>query len=217
MFGVGAIFGPLIAKPFLVNFEDFQPRTEKTDRASNNVNLTDHSKDEDSFKLHWPYGIASMYTLLTVISFSIVYIKTRKSEILPTKLKETTLDQEKVNSKWRIVVVIVSTLFCHFYFALILVCGTFLMTFVVKCDLHLDKSTGAVMNSFFWITFTFFRLPSIWIMHKIGLEKSILVNLSLMILANLVLVPFGNSNIYALWIGIALIGKFTSAVYSQSN
>ena len=202
MFGIGAIAGPLIAKPFLVNTDS----PELVDQHAT-ANITQQVVNREDLMVQWPYVITSVYTFITVSCLAMVYFRTRKSDTTPTKLTETVVDTTKVNAMWRLVVIIVSTIFCHFYFALQLVSGTFLMAYVVKCDLHVDKSSGALMNSLFWVTFTVFRLPSIWIMKKIGLEKSIIVNLVITVFANIVLVPFGNSNIYALWIGMALIGK----------
>jgi len=206
MFGVGSILGPLLAKSFLVNDESLELSTNVTNFKSNtDANSTTYFKEE--IMVQWPYMIVSAYTLVVVSIFAIVYIRSSEADLSSTKVVEEEIDSTKISPKWRLICVCVSTLFCHFMFALELIVGSFAMTYVVNCDLKLDKPTGALMNTVFWLTFTVSRIPAIWISRKFGLETTIVINLVITVLANCILVPFGNSNVNALWCGLALIGE----------
>jgi len=208
MFGVGSILGPLLAKPFLVNDELLELSNNDTQcNSSGTVNNSTDICAEEEIMVQWPYLIVSLYTLVTVSIFAIVYFRSNEVDLSSSKVVDEVTDSSKINPKWRLINICISTVFCHFMFALELIVGSFLMTFVVNCDLKLDKPTGALMNSVFWFAFTVARLPGIYISKKFGLETTIIINLILTALANFILVPFGNSSVIALWCGLALIGE----------
>lgn len=119
------------------------------------------------------------------------------------------------NTATRYIIISLATLFMHVYCGLELAFGTLITSYAVKCDLKLDKSTGAVMASVYWAFFTFFRLFAIFFADIIGAEKNIFFNFILIAASNLLLIPFGGTNIYALWAGIILMGLGTSSIWAS--
>jgi fucose permease len=121
----------------------------------------------------------------------------------------------KMNRRVRLTIIVLATIFMHVYCGLELMFGTLITSYAVKCDLQLDKATGAVMASVYWAFFTFFRLFAIFFADIIGAENNIYFNFSLIALSNFFLLPFGGSNVYCLWIGIVLMGLGTSSIWAS--
>ena len=113
----------------------------------------------------------------------------------------------------KIIIVGLAALFMHCAFGVELSFGGLLTTFVVKSDMHLSKTTGSYMTSFYWGSFTFFRLFSVIMVNFISSRAMMHVSLCLIALGNMVLLPFGNHYEWALWVGSGLMGIGVSSVY----
>lgn len=59
------------------------------------------------------------------------------------------------------------------------------------------------INSIYWATFSFTRVFTVMYIDYIGAEKNIILQLSICMLANVFLLPFGNSHAWCLWAGNA--------------
>ena len=92
--------------------------------------------------------------------------------------------------------------------------GSYLTTFAVKCHLKLSKADGAHLTTLFWSTFTLFRIATVFYITLIGNEINIFASLSVILAANVLLVPFADNNVYLLWTGVALIGIGVSSVWA---
>ena len=194
----------------------------------------------DDVALGVPYGVIGAFMLINCIIFTYLYIEYRETKPHPSRMISSSsgttgslavIDSEhnlkgsscangtvivKTNStSTRYIIISLATLFMHVYCGLELAFGTLITSYAVKCDLHLDKSTGAVMASVYWAFFTFFRLFAIFFADIIGAEKNIYFNFSLIAASNLLLIPFGDSNVYALWAGIILMGLGTSSIWAS--
>ena len=102
----------------------------------------------------------------------------------------------------------------HIYYGLQISFGSFLMTFVVKSQqLGLSKTDGAYISTLFWLTFTLQRIVAVTLLDKLSHEMSILLSLSIVLLANVFLAPFANSDATMLWIGVGLIGVGMSSIW----
>ena len=112
------------------------------------------------------------------------------------------------------IVITLTMMFMHIYYGLELTFGSFLVTFAVESNLNLSKKDGAQLTSLFWATFTFWRLTTIFYIEYIGNEMNILFALSVILVGNVILVPFANSSVLCLWIGVAFIGLGTSSIWS---
>jgi hypothetical protein len=115
---------------------------------------------------------------------------------------------------YKIVVIALALLFSHIYYGLLLAFGSFLVSFVVESDLSLSKKEGTRLTSLFWGTFTFWRLTTLFYHEFVGNENLIIMSLLIVIAGNIVLIPFGNSSVICLWIGVGVIGLGISSVWS---
>ena len=122
-------------------------------------------------------------------------------------------DKKKSHGFYKGVVIILMMMFAHVSYGLELTLGQFLVTFAVDSDLHLSKSQGTRLTSLFWGTFTFWRLTTIFYIEYIGHELNLLASLAIILIGNVFLVPFGNSNELCLWIGVAIIGLGASSMW----
>lgn len=118
-------------------------------------------------------------------------------------------------NNWKVAVVLMSTVFMHIYYGLEITFGTFVTTYAAKSPLHLETTEGAFITSIFWATFTFWRLPTIFYVEWLGPIKTILFNLIVLLIGNLILVPFAATNSWALYAGTALVGLGASPIWAS--
>jgi len=127
-------------------------------------------------------------------------------------------DYEKMTKQYRFYkgfVIILTVMFMHIYYGLEITFGSFLTTFAYESDLHLKKSDGAHMTSLFWGTFTFFRVLTVFYIEYVSAETNILFSLMVVLAANVLLIPFGNTSELCLWIGVGLIGVGISSIWAS--
>lgn len=224
MFGLGCFHAPLLAKPFLL--ELLEPLSNVTTTVLSEDNSTTDYQDYifpeytvDDTALEVPYGVIACFMLINAIIFSYLFIKYRETKPHPSRVSNETKEKLgggfAVNPRTRYSIICLATVFMHVYCGLELAFGTLITSYAVKCDLKLDKATGAVMASVYWAFFTFFRLFAIFFADVIGAEQNIYFNFILIALSNFFLIPFGNSNIYCLWAGIILMGLGTSSIWAS--
>ena len=116
--------------------------------------------------------------------------------------------------RWKILTVILTLVFMHIYLGVEISFGSFLTTFAVKCKLQLSKADGAHLTTLFWSTFTLFRILTVFYIDYIGQEMTIFASLIVILISNIFLVPFSESNLAVLWIGVALIGAGISSIWA---
>ena len=115
---------------------------------------------------------------------------------------------------YKAIVITLALLFSHIYYGLLLAFGSFLVSFAFECDLNLSKKEGTRLTSLFWGTFTFWRLTTLFYHEYLGNEKLIQMSLAIVLVGNVFLIPFGNSSVTCLWIGVGIIGLGISSVWS---
>lgn len=220
-FGLGCFHAPLLAKPFLLELLEPLGNSTTSDNVTG-VEYQDYVFPEytvDDVALEVPYGVIAVFMLINSLIFFTLFMKYRVTKPHPSRLASDALEKLggafAMNKKTRYTVVCLATLFMHVYCGLELAFGTLITSYAVKCDLKLDKATGAVMASVYWAFFTFFRLFAIFFADIIGAEANIYFNFMLIALSNFFLIPFGNSNIYCLWAGIVLMGLGTSSIWAS--
>ena len=230
-FGSGALLAPMIAEPFLI----IRNETEE--------NILEHSNETriyhpENVRLLTPYAVIAGYLVFNAVINFLIYKKypvttehpsraAKQEPEAPEQLesvdgkqfkKMTVMEPEIVYNKnyknWKILTILLTLLFMHIYLGLEISFGSFLMTFSVKSDLKLTKATGAHLTTLFWATFTFIRLGTILVIQWAGNCAIILISMSIVLIANVILAPFGNSNETLLWAGVALIGMGMSSVWA---
>ena len=115
----------------------------------------------------------------------------------------------------KVFVVVMSVAFMHIYYGLEITFGTFLTTFCHESPLHLATTEGATVTSTFWATFAFWRLPTIFIVDSFGPIKTVVFNLIVLVIGNIILVPWASSHRWALYTGTALIGLGASPIWAS--
>ena len=208
-FGLGCFVAPLLVRPFLL------PLTEE-DIASGVTNFS--ANDVTVWK---PYmGIACMMAITSVFLFYLYIFK----RITPDKVDSVNQSTEVVSEvsfppsakqvRIRVGTYAAGMLFMFFYCGIEIALGSYLPAFAVKCDLHLSKSDGALLASVFWITFTFSRLATIFYIDIVGPRNNLIMALSMILISNIFLIPFGNSIEWCLWLGVALNGVGMSSIWA---
>lgn len=163
-----------------------------------------------------PYALIAGYMVFCTLIFGVVYVLYKDTPPHPSRLQATAQEEKSKVPTWiKLTIILTMALFLHLHCGLVIAYGQLLTTYGVNCDLKLDKQTGALMSSLFWGTFTFFRLFAIFFVDIIGAEKNIIFNLVLCSVSCIFLVPFGNSSVWCLWVGIALMGLGTSSIWAS--
>lgn len=223
MFGSGSLIAPLIAEPFLVK------RNETLIKEGIAVY-------DQATKLFYPYSVIAVLLAINAVVMFVVYRlfpeteehhsrKRRREEEESNKRQQeqqqvTQLqvqeDEKRVKSykRWKVFVLVLTLFFMHIYLGLEISFGSFLMTFAVNSSLKLSKATGAHLTTLFWSTFTFIRVLTILVIGWAGNRGVILTSLTLVLSANALLTPFGDSNQLLLWLGVGMIGIGMSSVWA---
>lgn len=239
-YGVGALFAPMIASPFLVEKDDME--------SMNPSNTTSEEVfHPEMTMLVWPYSIVGAFLLLSSIFAGVVWRISPETTAHPSRvtarpdvtahdnpafemnedgdgktgkrenpLQDVGIDRRSTQ-KYRIsklVVILLVLVFMHIYLGLEISFGFFLTSFAVKSDLKLSKATGAQLTTTFWSTFTLFRILTVFYIEYLGQVGVITGSLVVILVANGFLVPFGNTNLPLLWTGVGLIGVGISSVWA---
>lgn len=225
-------FGSTVFDSSNMNLTDIE--NENTTLAFSVQEVTRGHRPED-VKLIYPYSVIAVFYLCVSALFLVLWRMSPQTPQHPSRdmvslppSKEpihveggnekailSKEESERALKKYRILVIFLVTLFMHLYCGIENTFGSFISPFAVKCDLHLSQQTGALISSIFWVSFTFFRLTTVFYIDFVGAEKNIMANLALALVANVVMVPFGNKSEWALWTGSSLMGLGLSSIYAS--
>ncbi|KAI1281206.1 Major facilitator superfamily domain-containing protein 4A [Halotydeus destructor] len=210
-FGLGSLVAPLLASPFLsagdVPVEGLPSDTDQEGGLCIKGNVS----------IRIPYAIIGSASLALAIVFAYLFCFSRQTDEHPSRLdKKDSVGGAKVVAWKKNMVLTVAGLFLFTLLGLEIGMGSFATSFAVKSDNHLSKRVGAYMTSLYWFTYTFFRLFALLFINRISISLNIALELGILVLANIILVPFGNSSEWCLWVGVALIGIGTSTLNLSS-
>lgn len=226
-FGLGALTGPLIAGNFL---RDIREPNLQSDQSNSTSYFTQYVSSD--INLITPYSIVSataiicstlsiilgkLYPVLKPHPSRLIQDSTNNSidKQIETQKTEKELKDESSFKKWRIIVIIISSLFMPLYYGVEVSYGSYVPAFATFSKLHLDPNTAALVASTFWCTFTFFRLFAAFYIQYTGPELNIALSLIVMLSANVVIIPFGENYPIAIWIATILAGIGTSSVWAS--
>lgn len=233
MYGVGSLIAPLMAQPFL---------TTAPEHLITLSNTTDTQQHDTALQLIYPYSILAGFMAFNAIFSLVIWIfypdtpthpsrklaegSTEEVDEQPEEMIETKSDmavQIEIPSKsetdiehygvWKILTIVLAIIFMHVYFGLQVSFGSYLMTYAVNCDLKLSKTTGALLTTLYWTTFTVTKVGAIFFVNCLGHEVSILLSLGLMMIAGSFLLPLANHDATSLLAGVALEGIGVSSIF----
>lgn len=213
MYGLGSLAAPLIAEPFLVA----QPAAVLPvggDDSDQDMSIMPVATET---KLFYPYTILAILIFFNSIFFFTVWL-TQENDRNPTASNAAADSGHNASARsvrlrrlCSVVIVILVLIFMHVYLGIEVSIGSFLLTYAVQSDLHLDKKTAAYLTSLFWLTFTFTKLAVALVVLRVGNEFIIWVSLILVIVSNLLLLLW--SSAIGVTMGVALMGIGISGVF----
>lgn len=214
-FGLGCLLAPLVVRPFLL------PVTEEMMLEGNSP------FSREDVMIRWPFVVVAVVLGFSSLLWFYIYFfmkgmpPTEGDTACPSKDGSTTSigsnsSTEKETTKQKVLrysANLTGMIFVFFYCGIEVALGSYLTPFAVKSDMHLSKSTGALMSSTYWMTFTFARLATIFYIDFVGPRNNLIIALALIAGSNIFLTPFGNTIEWCLWAGISLIGIGMSSVW----
>ncbi|KAI1282601.1 Major facilitator superfamily domain-containing protein 4A [Halotydeus destructor] len=211
-FGFGALVAPLLASPFLSAGEA------PLEGLSGNLTAQIAERcNPEELRIHIPYAILGGSCILFAVLFVYLFCYHRDTDEHPSRHVKSEEDMATDNKKGLVctkrVVIALAAMFLFTLLGFEVGMGSFITSFAVMSNLHLTKLVGAYMTSFYWFTYTAFRLLAIPLIDKIGMYRNITIELGILIVANIFLVPFGNSVEWCLWVGAGLVGVGISTLW----
>lgn len=207
-FGLGGFSAPLLVRPFLLS------------------NLDDSNEDIEQMWSPSDVQVQYAYYIIALVLASsagfFLYVYVFHTETPPMKDADT-VDIPDYDSRvkeslkirfFRGTIYANAALFMCFYCGIEIALGSYLTPFGVKCDLHLEKKTAALMSSIYWIAFTFSRLATIFYIDYIGPKNNLIMALGLVLISNIFLTPFGDKYEWCLWVGVSLNGIGMSSIWA---
>lgn len=198
-----------------------------------NQTLPTHTFGRQDLLIQWAYAFVSVYNAIIFVVFVVVYLGKRSNKAHPSRLAAIQSQAEAsycestgqlksslpncslaFPAKSRILVIIMSTLFMHVYCGLEISFGSLLATFAVKSSLQMNKSLSSFITSLYWGTFTFFRILTMFAITYFKPRTLLLINIAIIMSSNAFLLPFGDTHLWALWTGVALMGLGCSSVFA---
>lgn len=103
----------------------------------------------------------------------------------------------------------------HMQYGLELTFGSFLTAFSVNSNVNMSSRDGAQVTFIYWASFTFWRLFTIFYIRYTGPRLGIMMNLAILVIGNIIMIPFGFYNEWALYTGVVLIGIGQSPLWGS--
>lgn len=190
--------------------------------------LTDHEKnftlrlnetdtddiDSTSTNLKYIYSIIGGFSYLVTFLFMLLYLLTSNEEKYSGEKKD-----ENLKSPGRLFTCIVGFLtgiLIFIYAGIEIGYAQMLVTYAVKGNLKLSKSTGSYMTSVFWGTFTFSRGLGIFLSLYFSCLTLMIGDLVLTIIAGVILLVLGTTSETFLWIGTATLGLALASFFPSA-
>ncbi|XP_054710077.1 sodium-dependent glucose transporter 1-like [Uloborus diversus] len=213
-FGLGGLIAPLIAAPFLGNYNEFQSASfnyENITSFTNNV--TDQLHGEEFFynvpKITYAYSIVGAAVFLVVLLYLSTFV------ISPTD-EYSEKDETKSSIKQNPFFFVLAT---SLVFAMLFIqTGTeigyaqMLTPYAVKGKLKLPTKTGSYITSAFWAAFSISRFCSVFMAIKFTNLTLIIYDIIVTSVAAVVLTAFSNQ-VWALWLSSVLFGIGTASFF----
>jgi hypothetical protein len=230
MIGIGSLLAPVIAEPFLIKQEDSFFVEEARSWDLEGWNTTSESAVGQETMLIYPYSfIAAVLAFNALFSLSL-YCKygssiKGSSQIENTEVHVSVEDAKKIEAEfgslppssvccavsYKNIVIALAVILIHLFYGIQVCFGSFLMTFSVNSSLNLSKSTGALLTTIYWSSYTFFKLPVMLLMRSNG--KILMMSLTGVLTASILLM-MSEMDERILWTGVVLLAASMSPVWA---
>ena len=201
--GFGACISPLIVRPLLLQ------------AASEEEQLL--LKPEDVMVQYAYFIIGTVIGLAGAACFTVYcfYPEEQNVKIARSQSESASMLESLCISMTRWICFLLAMIFMFFMCGLEVSYGSFIMPFALSAVIQVDKKTGALMQSIFWMCFTFGRLVTCFYVNLIGPMKSTLLSLVICASAALIVTPSANTSIIYMWIGSVLLGVGVSPMWAN--
>lgn len=202
--GAGASVSPLIVRPLLLPADD-----------------------EEAQKFFSPSDVRVQYAFLVIgieiavasLASFFMYFSARNKDV---DQKEVACDQQNVKlnesvkqKRLRVSSFGMAMIFMFLACGIEVTFGSYIMPFVLKAKIHVDKKTGALMQSVFWACFTSGRLLTCFYVNRMGPRNSALMSLFLCLIGSVFLTPFSDGCVVCMWVGSVLLGIGLSPMWGN--
>lgn len=213
-FGLGGLVAPLIAAPFLGNYNEdsfsaaddnttiFNYTSSFSNYSTEYFNFSNLDPQDNSSRIIYPFTIIGGFSLLVTVMFLGVCI------ISPTEQERSgnkSSKEEKTSMGFLFTVVFLNFLLLFVETGTEIGYAQMLTTYVVKGRLQLPTSVGSYMTSAFWAAFTISRLTSVFLAIKVSNFALIINDLIITLIGSFILL-FLASYEWAMWLASVLLG-----------
>ncbi|GIY85277.1 sodium-dependent glucose transporter 1 [Caerostris darwini] len=208
-FGLGALIAPLIAAPFLGDYEsetlEFDLKNSST--IFNNTTIQNRNSSLDTISeiphVTYAFTIIGGFALFVTVLFLIVCI------IAPIDNQGQTTDETQIRKRklgFILLIVLLNVVLVFVETGTEVGYAQMLATYVVKGPLKLTSTTGSYMTSVFWGAFSVARFVSVFVAIKFSCLQMIIFDVIISLIGALILLFFGASEVWAVWLGTILLG-----------
>ncbi|GBM16324.1 Sodium-dependent glucose transporter 1A [Araneus ventricosus] len=211
-FGVGALIAPLIAAPFVGNFDSLDYSFDNSSTVAANTTLQPGFQNylNDSFvdnfeipPITYAYSAIGVFSIFVTALFLIICI------ISPLETQGQQNDESKVIERklsFILLIVFLNIILVFVETGTEIGYAQMLTTYVVKGPLKLSPTTGSYMTSGFWAAFSISRFLSVFLAMKFSNLQMIVFDIIVSSIGALVLLSFGGSEVWAVWLATILLG-----------
>ncbi|GIY14926.1 sodium-dependent glucose transporter 1 [Caerostris extrusa] len=214
-FGLGALIAPLIAAPFLGDYESENLELDFNNSSTIFDNTTIQNRTQSFFRnssletisdiphVTYAFIIIGVFALFVTALFLIVCL------IAPIDNQGQTNDETQIRKRklgFILLIVFLNVVLVFVETGTEVGFAQMLATYVVKGPLKLTTTTGSYMTSVFWGAFSVARFVSVFVAIKFSCLQMIIFDIIISLIGALILLFFGASEVWAVWLGTILLG-----------
>lgn len=220
-YALGSTLAPLICEPFL------SPDKNSTQILTNASTIDFFNVTDTSMlsRIYVPYSIVTVVLFIAAaVQFGLYWTspykgalrtigKESRHELTATDSEVSNLLPMALPRSYYLAVVILGGLILCFEATVEQNTFNYLQAFAVHTDLKLTKSKGAFMISALSASFTLFRLFGILFATHFSTLSMLYFNFTIILISNVIIKIYANTNETGLWIGLILLGLGCSSSF----
>lgn len=223
-FGLGSLIAPLIAEPFLsITPSDFNSELSPWNETAYNVSTVPQptsnvSLDGVESTVYYPFGMASAYHLLLLVSMVALYIIDRTDVTLESSNQEENAAEKDTTQEVRFGRTMVALLAFYIcvYVAQEFTVGQMLTAYAVKGHHHLSKTSASRLVALYFLCFTLSRVLAAIVTIWVTSFQMLVVSHIVIAGSSVALFVFGNSYETVLWVCVAFLGVGQGPLYAAA-